>query len=50
MSITDFLNDQDSHDHRTNLEQTYLECYDMSEVSFYAFEKKEETYFKNGME
>ena len=37
-SVTDFLNDQDSHDHRTK----YPECYDMSEVSFYVFEKKEE--------
>ena len=45
-SATDFLNDQDSHDHRTK----YPECYDISEVSFYIFEKKEETYFKNGIE
>ena len=45
-SVTDFLNDQDSHDHRTK----YPECYDKSEVSFYVFEKKEETYFKNGIE
>ena len=28
----------------------YPECHDMSEVSFYIFEKKEETYFKNGIE
>ena len=30
-SVTDFLNDQDSHDHRTK----YPECFDMSEVSFF---------------
>ena len=41
-SVTDFLNNQDSHDHRTK----YPECYDMSEVSFYVWKKKEETYFK----
>ena len=41
-SAIDFLNDQESHDHRTK----YPECHDMSEVSFYIFEKKEETYFK----
>ena len=45
-SITDFVNDQDLHYHRTK----YPECHDMSEVSFYIFEKKEETYFKNGIE
>ena len=45
VSVTDFLNDQDWHDQRTK----YPECYDMSEVSFYVFEKKEETYFKNGI-
>ena len=33
------------HDHRTK----YPECYDMSEDSFHVFEKKEETYFKNGI-
>ena len=45
VSVTDFLNDQDWHDQRTK----YPECYDMSEVSFYVFETKEETYFKNGI-
>ena len=45
-SVTDFLNNQDSYDHRTK----YPECYDMSEVSFYISKKKEETYFKNGTE
>ena len=41
ISVTDFVNNQDPHDHRTK----YPECYDMSNV----FEK-EETYFKNGIE
>ena len=46
VSVTDFLNNQDSYDHRTK----YPECYDMSEVSFYISKKKEKTYFKNGTE
>ena len=41
ISVTDFVNDQDPHDHRTK----YPEFYGMSNV----FEK-EETYFKNGIE
>ena len=45
-SVNDFLNDQGSHDHSTK----YPGCFDMSEISFFVFEKKEETYFKNGIE